>query len=189
MTPCWKNRIYSIVLPLSLLSASAFASVDYIVNVSTDSATTTGGSGSGKSGDFRYVLNQILNGQAQGTAGPFNITFSTSSVQLQALPPPINLFTADTITIGNSSSSSTVTIDGNGNRPFFIAQGNVTLQNLITENGNAQGGSAASSNGAGGAIFVDSANVTIDNVSFSSNSATSGRGATSGSGGGGGRLG
>ncbi len=185
----WKE-IFCSTICFSLATAAVF-SADYIVSLGSDSAVNTGGA----TGELRYTLNQILNSQAQGTAGPFNITFSVPSVSLNALPPPINLFTTDTITIGNSSGSPT-TIDGNGFRPFFIRQGTVTLQNMNIQGGVAQGGSGAGGGGggmgAGGAVFVDGATVTIKDVVFTSNTASAGFGASGGApgaGGAGGGLG
>ena len=182
----WKE-IFCSTICFSLATAAVF-SADYTVSLESDSAVNTGGA----AGELRYTLNQILNSQAQGTAGPFNITFSVPSVSLNALPPPINLFTTDTITIGNSSGSPT-TIDGNGFRPFFIRQGTVTLQNMNIQGGVAQGGSGADGGGggmgAGGAVFIDGATVTIKDVVFTSNTASAGLGGTVVDRGGGGGLG
>jgi uncharacterized protein with beta-barrel porin domain len=185
-----------VMLPIILLGTSP---TSYTVSLSTDSASSSGGA----TGDLRYTLNQILNYQAQGeSAGAEGITIvfesGVTSIALSNYLPPINLFpTYDTITIGNGSSSETVTISGGSSyRPFFIAQGDVTLQNLTLTDGNAQGGSGGSGGGgggggggglgAGGAIFIDSATVTLDNVIFTSNNATAGLGASGYYGGGGG---
>lgn len=184
----------------TLLTTGAFSdTVTYTVNLETDSSVSTGGSGSGTTGDLRFVLNTILNDQAQqGTTRTREILFdpSVTTVTLAGIMPMINLFQADTVTIGGSS---TVTIDGNSlYRPFFISQGTVTLQNLIIQNSVAQGGAGGAGAlggggglGAGGALFIDAAAVTLNNVSFSSNNATGGAGGTavdggSGNGGGGG---
>lgn len=182
-------------------------SVNYVVNVGTDASVSSGGSGSGTTGELRYVLNQILNNQAQGLDGSdiIAVTFTVGSVTLSNHLPPINLFdTYNTITIGNSSGSP-VSINGGGTfsgeitsggyRPFFIRQGNVTLQNLDITNCTAQGGNGSEGGGggmgAGAAVFIDTATVNFNNVTFSSNSAIAGRGAAlfSGIGGGGGGLG
>lgn len=166
----------------------------YTVDVSTDNATTSGGFGSSSTtGDLRYVMNQILNQQASETnTTTYTINFAVSPVNLGAILPPVNLFNADNITIGNNSNSPT-TINANGYRPFFICQGDVTLQNMNIENGIAQGGAGGAGGGgggmgAGGAIFIDQAKVTVSNISFSSNSANAGLGGVSSdaSGGGGG---
>lgn len=158
-------------------------SVDYVVNLGTDSSISSGGASTGAtSGDLRYVLNQILNNQAQGiSGGAYTITFTVPAVTLEAIMPPINLFpTFNTITIGNDSSS--VTINGEGKRPFFIRQGTVNLQNLDIIGCTAQGGNGSDGGGggmgAGGAVFVDAATVNFNNVTFSSNSAIAGRGAS-----------
>ncbi len=181
------------------VSASSIFATNYIVNVGTDASVSTGGDGTSTTGDFRYVLNQILNEQAQSLSSPpHTITFTTPSVTLTALPPPINLFQADTIIIGNSGGSPTIIDGGSLYRPFFIRQGDVTLQNMTIQNGLAQGGSGGAVGGgggmgAGGALFVDAATVNISNVTFSSNAASAGLvGGSSGfmgAGGGGGGLG
>jgi hypothetical protein len=189
-----KKKISSVSLIISTLTPLSMFSTDYTVNLSTDSSYSSGGSGSGTSGDFRYVLNQILNNQAQSiSTSPHSITFSVPSVTWSESPPPINSFQADTITIGNSSGSPT-TISGNDQvRPFFIDQGTVTLQNLNIVNGKAQGGSGGPGGGgglgAGGAIFVNAADVSLNNVTLSDCSALAGLGGSQGAGGGGGGLG
>jgi len=168
----------------------------YTVSQGTDSSVSSGGSGSGTSGDLRFVLNSILNTQAQEIdSTTYEINFTVSSVSLGAILPPINLFNTDTIIIGNSSGSPTI-IDGNSlYRPFFVSQGDVTFQNLTITNGVAQGGAGGSGGGGGGmgaagAIFIDQATVTVSNVSFDTNTASAGLGGLSGSGiGGGGGLG
>lgn len=142
------------------------------------------------SGDFRYVINQILNAQAQeGSPSTNEINFAVPQVTLTQPPPLINLFNTDTITIGNGSGSPNI-IDGGGVcRPLFIVQGTATLQNLTIQNGSAQGGNGGTGGapmggtgsggggaGLGGALFIDSASVTLTNVDFLSNEASAGRG-------------
>ncbi len=208
----WEKAVYS--LCATFCATSLFG--EYIVNLNDDTAVSTGGSGSGTSGDFRYVLNQILNLQAQElTPSTYTITFAVPTVMLSALPPGINLFNDDTVTIGNASGPATI-IDGGGSyRPFFIAQGTVALQNMEIRNGLAQGGNGGNGGapsgqqgcggggmGAGGAVHIDGlysnnpANVTFSNVTFMNNGASAGRGGTPisgpftvGSAGGGGGLG
>jgi uncharacterized protein with beta-barrel porin domain len=209
----WEKTVCSLC---ATLFATSLFGTDYTVSSGGDTAVTSGGSGSGTSGDFRYVLNQILNNQAQELSPSTNtVTFSVPSVTLAAMPPGINLFNPDTITIGNSSGTPT-TIDGASlYRPFFIAQGTVTLQNMVIQNGLAQGGNggnggAPSGNqgcggggmGAGGALHVDGlysanpVNATLSNITFVNNGASAGRGGPAvsgsfsiGSSGGGGGLG
>jgi|GEM_PF-1227384 len=175
----------------TLIATKAFG-VDYTVNTGGDSAVATGGAGAGTQGDFRFVLNQIMNAQASGSSSN-TISFSVPEVTLSNYPSVINLFQADSLTIGNASGTPTV-INGNGFRPLFIRQGAVTLQNLSLENGLAQGGDGGGGGGgagmgAGGALFVDQAQVTLNNVSFVGNSAIGGTGGSSGFLAGGGGLG
>ena len=164
----------------TLIASKAFGAA-YTVNVGTDAAVSTGGSGSGNAGDFRFVLNQIMNNQAQAGGPTSNtIAFTVPQVTLSNYLSLINLFQPDTLTIGNSSGAATV-IDGGGFRPFFVRQGEVTLQNLNIQNGTAQGGRGGGTGGgggmgAGGALFIDQAQVTLSNVNFSGNGAVGGGG-------------
>jgi hypothetical protein len=124
-----------------LSCAQVMALTTYTVNVGTDGAVNTGGAGGGNVGDLRYVLNRILNEQAQGLGftDSRQVNFAVSTVTLANTLPVVNLFLAETVTIGNSSGATT--IDGNNlGRPFFCRQGNVTLQNLVLQNGLAKGG-------------------------------------------------
>lgn len=178
---------------LFLFAGAKVFGTAYTVDVGTDASIATGGAGVGTNGDFRYVLNQILNAQAQaGAPTSHTIFFDIPTVTLGALPPPINLYQQDTIIIGNSLGIPTI-IDGAGAyRPFFINQGTVTLQNMTIQNGMAQGGAGTMGGGggmgAGGAVLVNNATVTIDRVDFTTNTASAGIG-TMGSLGGGGGLG
>lgn len=177
----------------------SFALTTYTVNLGTDTSIATGGSGSGTSGDLRWVLNQILNQQAQGITDSRAIVFTVPQVTLGGILPMVNLFQGETITIGNAMGSPVV-IDGAGtHRAFFVRQGNnVTLQNLTIQNTKAKGGNGGiglrgggGGMGAGGALFVDAATVTLIDVSFLTNAAQGGNGG-SGAGigvGGGGGLG
>lgn len=199
----YTSAIFSLFLTTNLLSST----VTYTVTSGTDSSVSTGGSGSGTSGDFRYVLNQIANEQAQGHTNSWNVVFSPSvtSVTLNANPPIINLFADDPIVIGNAAGPS-VSINGNNtSRVFFCRQGDVTIRNITVEDALAQAGNGGTSSigaggpggalGAGAGLFIDQAQVTLNNVSFHSNSAVGGNGGEStnaggsGSGAGGGGLG
>lgn len=208
------NGIFSIkrcVIKLSALlfialQSSLFSTTTYTVNRSTDGAVNSGGLGSGTaSGDFRYVLNQIANNQAQGVSGPWAVEFDIGGVVLAGTPPMINLFAADSITIGNPEHGL-FSINGGGHRVFFCCQGEVTIQNIQVTSAASIGGTGGSGNfggsggggglGAGAALFIDSATVTLNNVSFEDNHVTGGNGGVggghgdeSGSGGGGGGLG
>lgn len=67
---------------LTLLASNAFATA-YTVDLDTDNFVAMGGSSTAsKSGGLRYVLNQILNNQAQGTTGTHTIGFSVATVTL-----------------------------------------------------------------------------------------------------------
>lgn len=149
----------------------------------------------GNPGDLRYwlnTMNQQLNG---GTIDDYAITFDfPMTIQLNGILPIINNSTNSVnITIGNSGSIPTVTIDGNGGSfsGFFIANGNVTIQNMIFQNCTAQGGNGGDGIsggggglGAGGAIYVPASfassgsapDVTLINVSINSCKAIGGNG-------------
>ncbi len=181
MSTSWKKFALS-TTAFTLLASNVF-STPYTVTSGGDTVLG-GGVGVGTSGELRYVLNQLLNDRAQGNGGTTHtITFSVPSVTLTNILPMINLFTSDNITIGNASGSTTID-GGSAGRPFFIRQGDVTLQNLDIQNGKAQGGNGSGGGmGAGGALFIDQATVTLNNVNFSNNMASAGLGA-GGSGGG-----
>lgn len=91
--------------------------------------------------------------------------------------------------------SNNITINGNGNRIFFIDSTNVTIQSLSLEEGIAQGGTGGTSQpdsqtgggggggglGAGGAVFVtDRGSATFTSVSFTDNQAIGGNGGEGG---------
>ena len=168
---------------LFLFFIGSLAAETYTVNLNSDTLSS-GGIGIGTIGELRYVLNQILNDQAQGNTDTRTIVFDDAAthVTLSGILPMINLFQADTVSI---DGGNTVTIDGAGDyRPFFIRQGAVTIENLTITSGKAEGGEGGGGTagggggmGAGGAIFVDAGTVTINNVTFTSNSAQGGNGA------------
>jgi len=166
--------------------------------------------GIGDAGDLRYALN-IMNQQLNSIPDDCAITFATPmTIQLNGILPIINNSPNPVnITIGNPGSIPTVTIDGNsGAYPgFFIANGNVTIQNMIFQNLTAKGGDGGDGIsggggglGAGGALYVPQTflngsypSVTLSNVSISNSSAVGGNGgsyfslsATGNEGGGGG---
>lgn len=166
--------------------------------------------GIGTPGDLRYALN-AMNQQLSTTPDDFAITFAfPMTIQLNGILPIINNSSNPVnITLGNPGSLPTVTLDGNsGAYPgFFIANGNVTIQNMIFQNLTARGGDGGDGIsggggglGAGGAIYVpqtflfgSSPSVTLMNVSINNCSAEGGDGgnyfsfaATGNEGGGGG---
>src|SRR5580692_4858139 len=116
MLPKWRVLALSCTY-FTLLSSLPLFATNYTVTLSTDSAVTTGGTSvTSTTGDLRFVLNQILNDQAQGTFATRDVAFTTSSVTLSGILPMVNLFNPDAVTIGNSTGPS-VTIDGGGFRP------------------------------------------------------------------------
>lgn len=149
--------------------------------------------GFGDSGDLRFCLN-TMNVSLNSTSDDYAIVFDTPmTIQLNGILPIINNSSNPVnITIGNTGSIVTVTIDGNtGAYPgFFIPMGNVTIQNMIFQNLTAQGGDGGDGisgggggMGAGGAIYVpqtflNSSNpsVTLINVSINECSARGGNG-------------
>ncbi len=149
--------------------------------------------GIGESGDLRYALN-TMNQQLDTTADDYAITFaSPMTIQLNGILPIINNSSnAVNITIGNPGSTPTVTLDGNSGAysGFFIATGNVTIQNMIFQNLTARGGDGGDGIsggggglGAGGAIYVPQTflngsypSVILSNVSINNSSAVGGNG-------------
>ena len=149
--------------------------------------------GFGEVGDLRYALNTMNQG-LNTTPDDYEIVFAAPmTIQLNGILPVINnSANAVNITIGNPGSSPTVTIDGNsGAYPgFFIAMGNVTIQNMTFQNLTAKGGNGGNGIsggggglGAGGAIyapqtFLNGSNpsITLINVSINNCSAAGGNG-------------
>jgi len=158
----------------------------------TDSTDNDPG-GMGNPGDLRFyinTMNQNLNTMIDDYAIEFN---SPMTIQLNGILPVINNSTNSVnITIGNSGSIPTVTIDGNSGAysGFLIPMGNVTIQNMIFQNLTARGGNGGDGIsggggglGAGGAIyapatFLNGLNpaITLMNVSINSCSAVGGNG-------------
>ena len=193
-------------LILLLSSHSLFALTTLNVTLSTDNNP----GGFGDPGDLRYCLNS-MNQDLNTIADDYAITFDfPMTIQLNGILPIINNSSNPvSITIGNSGSIPTVTIDGNSGAysGFFIANGNVTIQNMIFQNLTAQGGNGGDGIsggggglGAGGAIYIPQTflygsypSITLMNVSVDSCSAVGGNGgnyfnlaATGNEGGGGG---
>ncbi|MBS0620897.1 MAG: autotransporter domain-containing protein [Verrucomicrobia bacterium] len=162
-----------------------------ILNVSLDTDNNPGGIGD--PGDLRYCLN-AMNQNLNTTPDDHVISFAfPMTIQLNGILPIINNSpNAMNITIGNSGTTPTVTIDGNSGTfsGFFIPMGSVTIQNMIFQNLTAQGGNGGDGIsggggglGAGGAIFVPASflygsnpSVTLMNVSISNCSAIGGNG-------------
>ncbi len=161
------------------------------LNVTLSSDNNPGGIGD--IGDLRYCLN-TMNQNLSTTIDDYAIIFDAPmTIELNGILPIINNSSNPvTITIGNSGSIPTVTIDGNSGAysGFFIPMGNVIIQNMIFQNLTAQGGDGGDGisgggggMGAGGAIYVPqtflnglSPSVTLINVSINNCSAIGGNG-------------
>ena len=144
---------------------------DFVVSSNSDTGA----------GSLREAV-ELLN--AAG-AGAHSITFQTGlgRIDLASSLPMIN-GTGQTISIHGSGS----TVSGQGtSRLFFIADGDVTIENITLRDGLADGGDGGDGRGgggggagAGGALFVNTgANVVIDNVMLEDNSAQGGSGGAS----------
>ncbi len=170
-------------------SHSLFALTTLQVNISSDNNP----GGIGEMGDLRYCLN-LMNQGLNTTPDDYAIVFfSPMTIQLNGILPIINnSSTPVKITIGNSDSTSTVTIDGNSSSysGLFIPMGNVTIQNMIFQDLSAKGGNGGDGisgggggMGAGGAIYASESflngsnpSITLINVSINNCSAVGGNG-------------
>lgn len=176
-----------------LASNSLFALTTLNVTVDTDNDPGGSGQGSGQTGDLRYCLNTMNQG-LNIAPDDYAITFaSPMTIQLNGILPIINNSPNPVnITIGDSGSTPTVTIDGNGGSysGFFIPMGTVTIQNMTFQNVTAKGGAGGDgiSGGGGGlgaggaiyapAIFLNGSNpsIILMNVSVNNCSAIGGNG-------------
>lgn len=178
-----------IYLMLLLASHSIYALTTLNVTLTSDNNPGD----IGEIGDLRYCLN-TMNQDLNTTPDDYAIVFSfPMTIQLNGILPIINNSSNPVnITIGNTGSIPTVTIDGNsGAYPgFFIPMGNVTIQNIIFQNLAATGGNGGDGiagggggMGAGGAIcapqtFLNGSNpsIILMNVSINSCAAIGGNG-------------
>jgi hypothetical protein len=168
------ERSLPIVASLCMLCTIAIPvanAASFTVTVFTD--TNSGGLaglGAGAAGDLR---SQILAANAAG--GADTITFNCGSppctITLTGPLPPIT----DSLTINGGSTGNIVISGANAYRVFFVDTGTVTLQNLVVQDGLAQGGAGGSGDGGGGGgaglgggLFVNQAGaaVTLNNVQF-----------------------
>lgn len=149
------NYLIFLFIPHSLCALTT-------LNVTLNSDNNPGGIG--EPGDLRYCLNAMNQG-LNAVPDDYAIVFdSPMTIQLNGILPIINNSPYSVnITIGNSGSIPTVTIDGNSGAysGFFIPMGNVTIQNIIFQNFMAKGGDGGDGTsgggggmGAGGAIYV-----------------------------------
>ena len=147
----------------------------------------------GDVGDFRYCLNTMNEG-LNSVPDDYAIVFDfPMTIQLNGILPIINNSSNPVnITIGNTGSAPTVTIDGNSGAysGFFIPIGIVTIQNIIFQNLSAQGGNGGDGisgggggMGAGGAIYApqfflngSDPSIILINVSINNCSAIGGNG-------------
>ena len=130
-------------------------------------------------------LKAAIEGVNSAAGQTHNINFvGNTSISLTEMLPVIE------------SDGSTININGNGStvdgasshRIFFVNSdgGNVLLEDLTLQNGNATGGSGGAGFGGGGggagagaALFVNQGNVTVTNVNLVDNAATGGTGGDS----------
>ncbi len=184
-----KHWMLLCVLPSFFISSFSYALTTLHVTLSSDNDP----GGMGDVGDLRYALN-TMNQNLNSTADDYAIVFDfPMTIQLNGILPIINnSINPVSITIGNSGSTPTVTIDGNSGTysGFFIPMGNVTIQNINFQNLSAKGGNGGNGiaaggggMGAGGAIYTPQTflngsgpAVTLMNVSINNCSAIGGNG-------------
>src|SRR6185312_4262692 len=170
--PRWSPKLRSMAMAGALLGVlfaagnARAAATTYTVNIATDSAPTTGGSGSGDTGDLRYALTQA---ETSGNSGSTIKIAATGTITLAAALPAI---TQDTTIAGPSAGS--VTISGAGKYAIFqitSATAAVAISGVTIANGSA-------ANTSGG--ILNDGILTVSNSTLLANSATG----TSGEGGG-----
>ena len=192
------QTLFRFFRPLAFLSLISVANAaTFPVTVSTDTVSGgLAGTGAGQAGDLRA---QIIAANAAG--GSNTITFTCAAppctITLGGPLPPIT----SNLTIDGGTLSNIVIDGASAYRVFFVNNGTVALQNLVIQNGRAQGGAGGTGDGGGGGgaglgggLFVNQATaaVTLTNVRFINSSAVGGAGGTFGShtppGGGGGGM-
>lgn len=197
-----KQKFIAALTLIASFCISELHAITLTVTTNGDSAPTTGGVGSGTSGDLRYVLN-YANQNLGASQVVFNLPNGSETIKLNAMLPVLNLNDPNDLKINGSNtlgSGNRVHIDGNSTeRAFFAQQGEIRIENLVIQNTLAKGGNGGAIGGggglgAGGGLFVNSANVVVRDVVFVSCEAQGGNGdhgATSASliGGGGGGMG
>jgi hypothetical protein len=136
LSPC---ALLSILIP----GASA---ADFPVTVFTD--TNSGGlagTGAGAAGDLRA---QIL--AANAVPGADTITFVCGAppctITLAGPLPPIT----ESLSIDGGTAGNIIISGADAYRVFFVDTGTVALQNLVIQNGRAQGGAGGTGGGGGG---------------------------------------
>ena len=173
------------------------ATQTFLVNSTADTANDPTPIGSLVDGVQTGTLREALN-FANATTGEVDISFA-ANVQSVTLTKELPVLTGDAVTNGGG----TVTINGNGFRPFIVGDAgtttrantpySLTLQNITVTGGKAQGGAGTDGGGGGaglgGAVLVTSNGaLTLNGATLTNNSATGGAGGpfVQGVGGGGG---
>src|SRR6185312_6142069 len=162
--PRWSPKLRSMAMAGALLGVlfaagnARAAATTYTVNIATDSASTTGGSGSGDTGDLRYALTQA---ETSGNSGStINIT-ATGTITLAAALPAI---TQDTTITGPGANQLTIS-GANAYQVFSITGGTVAISGVTIANGK-------STSGGGG--ITNSGTLTVTDCVFSGNSNSGG---------------
>ena len=190
---------------LTVVAVMAFASAQVFGQVTVYNVTNANASGPGSLSAAIAAANASTNVSFLIQINP-GLTIQPSA-QLFITPSAAAQSNNAVLTIagGGSTIDMSLANGGAGDRAFFIAGGNVFLNNLTIANGKAQGGAGTDGGGGGaglgGAIFVANgaaitggnvtvpAVVTLAGVNFTNNTAIGGNGGTitvSGAGGGGG---
>jgi hypothetical protein len=169
---CHKKRLLCIPIcffALASILIPAVNATDFPVTIFTD--TNSGGlagTGAGAAGDLRA---QIL--AANAAAGADSITFVCGSppctITLTGPLPPIT----ESLIINGGTLGNIVISGAGAYRVFFADIGTIQLQNLVIQDGMAQGGAGGTGDGGGGGgaglgggLFINQANVTLTNVRF-----------------------
>ena len=176
----------SLCIPICLFVLSCIlipeaSAADFTVTVFADSTSGgLAGTGAGKAGDLRA---QIL--AANASPGADTITFACGAPPCTiTLSGPLPAITSD-LTIDGGSTGNIVIGGANAYRVFFVDTGMVAIQNIVIQDGRAQGGAGGSGDGGGGGgaglgggLFVNKAGaaVTLTNVRFLNCSAVGGAG-------------
>lgn len=135
------------------------AATTYTVNVATDSAPTTGGTGSGDTGDLRYALTQAE--QVANSGSTINIT-ATGTITLAAALPAISQNT----TIAGPGANQLTISGANAYQVFSVTGGTVAISGLAIANG-------ANSTSGGGIAVASGATLQVTGCVFSGNKTTS----------------
>lgn len=180
---------YGLLGFILIASLPLYATTILHVSLSTDDDA----GGYGQNGDLRHAMNTMNEQLNQGSLDDYQIVFDMPmTISLNGILPIINNSTAPVnITIGNSGTTQTVIIDGQGQfNGFFTPMGNVTIQNMIFQNLLAKGGDGGDGiSGGGGGMgagpalyipqtFLNGSNpqITLKNVLIKECSAIGGNG-------------